>query len=103
MLANKNNLTKKFKKGDLVMITTGKDKGRTGNIIFIDRETERVKVGGLKLHVLHNKGGVSTKEGSLHLSNILHVDTDTNQPSRVGFKMEGDNKVRFLKKSGKTV
>lgn len=102
-MISKNNLTKKFKKGDLVMVMVGKDKGRTGNIIFINREEEFVKVSGLKMLVLHNKGEMSTKEGKIHLSNIALVDPKTNKPGRVGLKMDGDKKVRYFKNSGQVL
>ena len=103
----KNNSIKKFRRGDDVMVITGKDKGKTGSILKIIPATQRLVVQGVNIVKRHTKptqtnpGGVVEKEGSIHVSNIAHLDPDTNKPTRVGFKiLEGSKKVRVAKRSG---
>ena len=99
----------KIKKGDRVMILTGRDKGRQGEVLRVFPKEERLIVQGLNLVKRHTRptqtdpqGGIKTKEAPLHISNVAFVDSD-GRPTRVGFRMEGDKKVRFAKKSGEVI
>ena len=103
----KNKSIKKFRRGDDVMVITGKDKGKTGSILKIIPATQRLVVQGVNIVKRHTKptqtnpGGVVEKEGSIHVSNISHLDPENNKPTRVGFKfLEGKKKVRVAKRSG---
>jgi large subunit ribosomal protein L24 len=99
----------KIKKGDRVMVMVGKDKGRTGNVVKVLPKEDRVYVSGLNLVKRHTRpsqadpqGGIKTKEASLHLSNVAYVDK-AGRPSRVGFRIDGDKKVRFAKTTGEVI
>ena len=98
------------KKGDQVAVLTGKDKGKTGEITAVDRKRERVTVKGVNLRTLHKKaspgqeGGIVKEEGSIHVSNVMHLDPKDNKPTRVGVKIQKDGKkVLFAKKSGEVL
>jgi large subunit ribosomal protein L24 len=100
----------KIKKGDRVVLLTGKDKGRQGAILRVLPKEERVVVEGLNMVQRHTRptqadpqGGIKSKEASLHVSNVALVDPKTGGPTRVGFRVEGDKKVRFAKKSGEVL
>lgn len=99
----------KIKKGDNVIVTTGNKniKGKTGEVIEVIREKNRAIVAGLNIVKKHVKpsaanpqGGIVEKEASIHISNLALVDPKTGKATRVGYKMDGDKKVRFAKKSG---
>ncbi len=99
----------KIKKGDRVIVLTGRDKGRQGEVLRVFPKEERVIVQGLNLVKRHTRptqldpqGGIKTKEAPLHISNVAFADSD-GRPTRVGFRMEGDKKVRFAKKSGEVI
>jgi large subunit ribosomal protein L24 len=99
----------KIKKGDRVVVLAGRDKGRQGEVLRVWPKDERVLVQGLNLVKRHTKpsqadpqGGVKTKEAPLHVSNVAFVDSK-GKPTRVGFKMEGDKKVRFAKTTGEAI
>jgi len=95
----------RIRKGDEVIVTVGKDKGKRGVVLKVG--DERVTVEGInivKKHVKPNPmkgktGGVEAKTMPLHISNVALVDAN-GKPSRVGIKVEGDKKVRFLKTTG---
>jgi large subunit ribosomal protein L24 len=96
----------KIKKGDRVVVLTGKDKGRQGNVLKVLPKDSRVVVEGLNMVQRHTRptqldpqGGIKNKEASIHLSNVAIVDSN-GKPTRVGFKVVGDKKVRFAKRSG---
>ncbi len=100
------NVSKKFRKGDDVTITTGRDKGKTGSIVKVIPGENRAIVQGVNLVKRHvrpsqsNPGGIE-KESSIHISNLAHIDPDTGKPTRVGLKfLEDKRKVRFSKRSG---
>ncbi len=100
----------KIKKGDRVVLLTGRDKGRQGEVTRVWPKESRVLVGGLNLVKRHTKasqadpqGGIKTKEAPVHVSNVAHIDPKSGSPTRVGFRMEGDRKVRFAKKSGEVI
>ena len=99
----------KIKKGDRVIVLTGKDKGRTGNVAKVLPKDNRVVVGGINMVQRHTRptqadpqGGIKHKEASLHLSNVAIVDSK-GKPTRVGFKIEGDKKVRVAKTTGEVI
>jgi large subunit ribosomal protein L24 len=98
------------KKGDRVIVTTGKDKGKTGDILSVSRKDMKVLVSGVNIVKRHQKasaadaGGIQTKEAPIHISNVMHLDPKDNKPTRIGFKVLGDGKkVRFAKKSGEVI
>ena len=100
----------KIKKGDQVVVTTGKSKGRSGEVLRILRKEDRVLVQGVNLVKRHtrpsqtNPGGIVEKEASLHISNVALMDPGTSEPTRVGYKVLDDGrKVRFAKRSGNVI
>jgi large subunit ribosomal protein L24 len=99
----------KIKKGDQVVILTGKDKGRQGAVLQVLPKEQRVLVSGLNMVQRHTRpsqldpqGGIKHKEASLHLSNVAVVDS-AGKPTRVGFRVDGDKKVRFAKTTGEVI
>ncbi len=101
----------KFKKGDRVTVITGRDKGKTGEVIKLFPREMRAIVQGVHKHKRHTRptqanpqGGIVEKEGTIHISNIAHVDPKSGKPTRVGFKFLKDGKkVRVAKKSGEVI
>ena len=100
----------KIKKGDRVILTTGRDKGKKGEVLKVMTEEGRVLVSGVNMIKRHTKqsareqGGIVTKEAAVHISNVAHVDPKTGEATRVGFKNLADGrKVRFAKKSGEVI
>jgi large subunit ribosomal protein L24 len=100
----------KIRKGDKVIVLTGRDKGRSGEVIEVRTEEGRALVRGVNLVKRHQKqsaqqeGGIISKEAAVHLSNLALADPKDGRPTRIGFKFvgEGDNrrKVRVAKRSG---
>jgi large subunit ribosomal protein L24 len=100
----------RLKKGDTVVVITGRDKGRTGEIIAMRRTEGRALVRGINMVKRHQRqsataeGGIISKEAPVHLSNIALVDPKDGKPTRVGFKFVGSGddrkKVRVAKRSG---
>ena len=104
------NIKCKLKKGDKVIVVSGKSKGTIGEILKILPQTNRVLVRGANLVKRHTKptqnntGGIIEKEGTIDVSNIAYLDEKDNKPSRLGFKiLEDGRKVRFSKKSGEVI
>ena len=100
----------KIKKGDRVIVLTGRDKGRQGAVLKVLPKESRVVVEGLNMVHRHTRptqgdpqGGIKTKEAALHISNVAVVDPKSGSATRVGFRVEGDKKVRFAKKSGEVI
>lgn len=99
----------KLKSGDKVIVLTGKDKGKEGQISSVDPKTGKAIVAGVNTAIRHTKqsqasqGGRLSKEMPIQLSNLALVDPKEGGPTRVGFKMDGDKKVRFAKKSGEVI
>ena len=100
----------KLKKGDKVVVLTGRDKGRTGEIVQVMPKEERALVRGINLVKRHQRqtqtqeGGIISKEAAIHLSNIAYADPKDGKPTRVGFKILDDGrKVRFAKRSGEQI
>jgi large subunit ribosomal protein L24 len=96
----------KIRKGDKVVVLTGRDKGRTGEVIEVRPSEGRALVRGVNMVKRHQRqsatqeGGIVSKEATIHLSNIAILDPKDKKPTRVGFKIVGDKKVRFAKRSG---
>ena len=100
----------KIRKGDTVIVLTGRDKGRSGEVIEVRTEEGRALVRGVNLVKRHQKqsaqqeGGIISKEAAVHLSNLALADPKDGKPTRIGFKFvgQGDNrrKVRVAKRSG---
>ena len=105
----------KIKRGDNVIITTGRKeiKGKTGEVIEVikkEGKDARVIVAGLNIVKKHVKpsasnpqGGLVEKEASIHISNVAIVDPKTGKATKVGIKVDGDKKVRVAKQSGETL
>ncbi len=100
----------KIKKGDKVIAITGKDKGKTGEVLRVLRKQERVLVQGLNMVKRHqgptqmSPGGIMDKEAPLHISNVSLIDPKSDRPTRVGYKViEGERKVRVATRSGEMI
>jgi large subunit ribosomal protein L24 len=99
----------KIKKGDRVVVLTGKDKGREGAVTKVFPKEQRVLVEGINIVHRHTRpsqtdpqGGIKNKEAPIHLSNVALVDSK-GKPTRVGFRVDGDKKVRFAKTTGEVI
>ena len=100
----------KIKKGDKVVVLTGRDKGRTGEVIEVRPADARALVRGVNMVKRHQRqtaqqeGGIISKESTIHLSNLALADPKDGKPTRVGFKFVGEGetrkKVRVAKRSG---
>lgn len=99
----------KIKKGDQVVVLTGKDKGKTGEVKKILTEERKVVVAGVNVQIKNRKpsasnpGGQDKVELPIHVSNVAIVDPKTKKATRVGYKTVGDKKVRVTRKSGETI
>jgi large subunit ribosomal protein L24 len=109
-MAKKANPIKKFRKGDDVIVITGKDKGKKGNILKVFPKDSRLLVQGVNMVKRHtrpsqtNPGGIIDKEAPIHVSNISHMDPVGGKAVRIGFKtLEDDRKVRVAKRSGEMI
>lgn len=100
----------KIRKGDRVVVTTGRDKGKKGEVMKIMAEENRALVSGVNMVKRHQRqtqklqGGIVSKEASIHLSNLAHADPKDGSPTRIGWKVLNDGrKVRFARKSGEVI
>jgi len=100
----------KIKKGDNVVVISGRDKGRSGEVLRVFPAEGRVIVQGVNIAKRHTKprmgepGGILEKELSLHISNVSHIDPASGKPTRVGYKFLDDGrKVRFARRSGEVI
>ena len=100
----------KVRKGDNVIVTSGKDSGKTGEVLRVDTNTSRVLVRGINIVKRHTKpsqtttGGIMEREASIHISNVAHIDPKTNKASKVGYRfLEDGRKVRFARNSGEVI
>jgi large subunit ribosomal protein L24 len=99
----------RIKKGDTVQIITGKDKGKRGEILEVDRKERRVVVKGMNICTKHQKpsaanaGGLIKKEQSIHASNVMLIDSSDDKPTRVGIKVMEDKKLRVSKRTGTVI
>ena len=98
----------KIKKGDTVKVIAGKDKDKEGKVIAVDTKNHRVLVEGVNMVTKHTKpsaanqqGGIVETEAYIAVSNVVYLHKG--QPTRIGFKMDGDKKVRFAKKTGDVI
>ena len=100
--------TMKIKRGDTVKVIAGKDKDKEGKVISVDRKNGRVLVEGVNMLTKHTKpsaanqeGGIIHQEGPIDASNVMYVHKG--KATRVGFKMDGDKKVRYAKSTGEVI
>ena len=99
-----------IKKGDTVYVNAGNDKGKTGKVLTVIPEKDRAIVEGINMVSKHTKpnskqpqGGIIKQEASIHISNLNLIDPKSGKATRVGYKMDGDKKVRYAKKSGEEI
>ena len=109
-MKNNHKITKKIRKGDNVQVLTGKDKGKTGDVLKVLRDEHRVIVQGVNIVKRHtapsqnNPGGIDQKESAVHISNVSLVDPESGRPTKVGFKLlEAGRKVRVARGSGEMI
>jgi len=109
-MATSANIKMRVKRGDQVVVLTGRDKGKTGEVLRVDRERNRVLVQGVNMAKRHQRptqtspGGINEFEASIHVSNVALIDPDTRKPTRVGYKtLDDGRKVRFAKRSGEII
>ncbi|MBB5694460.1 50S ribosomal protein L24 [Muricoccus pecuniae] len=100
----------KIKKGDRVQVLAGKDKGKRGEVLSVSPTENRAVVQGVNIVKRHAKpqgmnqpGGIQEKEAPIHLSNLALIDPKSDKPTRVGFRLDGDKKVRVAKASGEVI
>ena len=103
-------MMQRIRKGDDVIVLAGRDKGKRGEVVSVFPKEDRAIVQGINLVKRHTKpsqttqGGMVSKELSIHLSNLALIDPKTNEPTRVGYKLQEDGtKVRYAKKSGDVI
>lgn len=100
----------KIKKGDRVIVRTGRDRGKIGEVLSVMPKRSRVLVQGVNMVKRHtrassgNPGGIVEMEATIHISNVAHIDPKTDRATRVGYKfLEDGRKVRFAKGSGEVI
>ena len=100
----------RIRKGDTVVVRTGKDKGRTGEVLRVMPSENRVLVQGVNMVKRHAKprmgdpGGIQEREAPVHVSNVAHVDPETGEATRIGYRLlEDGRKVRVAKRSGQQI
>ena len=100
----------KVRKGDRVVVLSGRDRGKVGEVLRAIPREERVIVSGVNIIKRHTRprpghpGGIDEREGPVHVSNVAHADTVSGKPTRVGFRvLEDGRKVRFAKRSGEVI
>ena len=106
----------KIRRDDTVRIIAGKDKGRTGRVLRVDPKKDKVYVEGANIIKRHTRprtlrdtqraqelGGIVEKEGPIHVSNVMLVDMESNEPTRIGITREGGRRRRISKKTGKEI
>ena len=99
-----------IKKGDTVYVNAGNYKGKTGKVLSVAPSEDRAIVEGINMVSKHTKpnskqpqGGIIKQEASIHISNLNLIDPKSGKPTRVGYRMDGDKKVRYAKKSGEEI
>ena len=100
----------KIKKGDRVVVLTGRDKGRQGEVLRVIPTEERVVVQGVNVAKRHQRptqtsaGGIVEQEAPIHVSNVAHIDPKSDKPTRVGYRIEeGGRKIRIARRSGEAI
>ena len=103
-------MTARVRKGDRVLVTSGRDKGKKGEVLKVYPTDDRALVAGVNIVKRHQRqtarqqAGIVNREAPIHLSKLAHVDPKTGSATRIGFKFLGDGrKVRFAKKSGEVI
>ena len=99
-----------IKKGDTVYVNAGNYKGETGKVLSVDPSKDRAIVEGVNIVKKHTKpnaknpqGGIVSQEAPIHVSNLQLIDPKSGKPTRVGYRLAGDKKVRYAKKSGEEI
>jgi large subunit ribosomal protein L24 len=106
----------RIRRDDTVRIIAGKDKGRTGRVLRVDPKKDKVYVEGANIIKRHTRprtlrdtqraqelGGIVEKEGPIHVSNVMLIDPESNEPTRVGITREGGRRRRVSRKTGKEI
>ena len=106
----------RIRRDDQVKVISGKDSGKTGRVLRVDREKDRVFVEGMNIQKRHQRprtlrdvqrggeaGGIIEREGPIHVSNVMLLDPKTNEPTRIGVKRENGQRERIGKKSGEAI
>ena len=99
----------KIKKGDRVIVVTGRDKGKQGEVLEVLRAESRVRVQGINMVKRHRRatqtdaGGIVSMEAPLHISNVAHIDPESGKATRVGYGRKDGNKIRIARRSGKAL
>jgi large subunit ribosomal protein L24 len=100
----------KIKKGDGVVVITGRDKGKTGEVLRVLPADSRIIVQGINVAKRHARprmgdpGGIIEKELTIHISNVAHIDPRSSKPTRIGYKnLDDGRKVRFARRSGEVI
>ncbi|KXI31022.1 50S ribosomal protein L24 [Paraglaciecola hydrolytica] len=104
-------MASKIRRDDEIIVLAGKDKGKQGKVVKVLPASNRVVVEGVNLIKKHQKpnpqlgvtGGIVEKEASIHVSNVAIFNSKTGKADRVGFRIEGENKVRFFKSNGQVI
>ena len=104
-------MANKIRRDDEIIVLAGKDKGKQGKVVKVLPASSRVIVEGVNLIKKHQKpnpqlgvtGGIVEKEASIHVSNVAIFNPATGKADRVGFRVEGDKKVRFFKSNGQVI
>jgi large subunit ribosomal protein L24 len=103
-------MSAKIKKGDRVIVTTGRDKGKKGEVLKVFPKEGKAVVSGVNTMKRHQKqsqsqqGGIVNKDLPIQLSNVAHIDPKSGEATRIGWKVLGDGRrVRFAKKSGEVI
>jgi large subunit ribosomal protein L24 len=101
---------RRIRKGDKVLVTAGRDKGKRGEVLKVVPAENRVIVQGVNIVKRHTRqspqgaGGIVEKEAPIHVSNVAHVDPESDLPTRIGYRFLDDGrKVRFAKRSGEII
>jgi large subunit ribosomal protein L24 len=100
----------KIRKGDRVVVLTGRDKGRMGEVLRVIPTEDRLVVQGVNVVKRHQRpsqvspGGIVEQEAPIHISNVAHIDPKTDKPTRVGYRIEdGGRKIRIARRSGEPI
>ena len=99
----------KIKKGDQVIVTTGRDRGKKGEVLEVNRDDARVRVQGVNVVKRHrrpsqtNAGGIEAFEAPISISNVAHIDPESGAATRVAIEVKDGKKVRVAKASGKVI
>jgi large subunit ribosomal protein L24 len=106
----------KIRRDDTVRVIAGKDKGKTGRVLHVEPKRDRVYVEGANIIKRHTRprtlrdtqraqelGGIVEKEGPIHISNVMLIDPESNEPTRVGVTRDGGRRRRISKKTGKEI